>query len=79
MAEKEVLYRYTSIKKGQFDNNYTFYTDGTVLHEYDLHVRKLDLSEIINAKDIYDNDKAKILIECPIELKEELSKLMGLS
>lgn len=61
------------MKRGQFDNNYCFYADGTIIHEYDKSVKKFNLSEQIQPSDIPLTDKQHILnriAECPKEWQD---------
>ncbi len=58
------------MKKGQWDNHYRFYDDGTIEHEYDLSVRKYNLSTKIQPSEIEDRDRVAILAiidDCPKE------------
>ncbi len=48
-------------KKGQWDNDYVFYNDRTIVHEYDLSVKKFNLKEDIMPADIPEKDMLTIL------------------
>ena len=58
------------MKKGQWDNDYRFYEDGTIEHEYDLSVTKYNLVSKISPSDIDERDRSAILERidgCPKE------------
>ena len=58
------------MKKGQWDNDYRFYEDGTIEHEYDLSVTKYNLVSKISPSDIDERDRSAILEridDCPKE------------
>jgi len=67
------------MKKGQWDNNYRFYDDGTIVHEYDLSVKKYNLVSKIQPSEIEDQDKMAILErinECPTEWQTFITNLL---
>lgn len=67
------------MKKGQWGNNYRFYDDGTIVHEYDLSVKKYNLVSKIQPSEIEDRDKMAILErinECPTEWQTFITNLL---
>lgn len=61
------------MKKGQWDNDYHFYDDGSIMHFYDISVKKYNIKEKIEPTDIPELDKAAIIErinECPKEWQE---------
>ena len=67
------------MKKGQCDNNYRFYEDGTIEHEYDLSVKKYNLVSKIQSSEIEERDRIAILAkinECPAEWQTFVSELL---
>lgn len=67
------------MKKGQWDNNYRFYEDGTIEHEYDLSVKKYNLVSKIQSSEIEERDRIAILAkinECPAEWQTFVSELL---
>lgn len=67
-------------KKGQWDNDYVFYNDRTIVHEYDLSVKKFNLKEDIMPADIPEKDMLTILnkvdSECPREYVDMVKDLL---
>ncbi len=67
-------------KKGQWDNDYVFYNDRTIVYEYDLSVKKFNLKEDIMPADIPEEDKMAILnkvdSECPREYVDMVKDLL---
>lgn len=67
------------MKKGQWDNDYRFYDDGTIEHEYDLSVKKYNLISKILPSTIEEQDKKAILErinECPKDWQPFVLKLL---
>ena len=55
-------------RNGLWDNDYRFYDDGTIQHEYDLSVKKLNLVTKVLPTDIDEHDRIAIIErinECP--------------
>ena len=73
---KKRIWAYLSMKKGNFDNDYYFYEDGTILHHYDRTINKLDIEEYVNASEISASDKEKIVSKCETECSKEIVKLI---
>ena len=65
-----------SIPKGDLDNDYTFFEDGKIRHNYDQSVYKLGLEAWITPRNITDGDKEKILKACPKELKAKVGAML---
>ena len=65
-----------SIPNGQLDNDYTFFEDGKIRHNYDQSIYKPNLESWLNASNISDPDKTKILKECPPEFKAKITSLL---
>jgi hypothetical protein len=67
------------MKKGQWDNDYRFYDDGTIEHEYDTSVKKYNLVSKISPSDIDERDRVAILAkidECPEEWRTFVRNLL---
>lgn len=67
------------MKKGLMDNDYAFYEDGTIVHEYDKGIYRaedLNLKETVSASFIEDKVKLQIMERCPEELKEKISQIL---
>ncbi|NEZ57563.1 hypothetical protein [Adonisia turfae] len=56
------------------DNEYTFYTDGEVLHQWDESDWRYGLTEWLTVKDL-SGKKALFLSKCPEKYKTKLQKL----
>jgi hypothetical protein len=65
-----------SVPKGDLDNDYTFYEDGKIRHNYDQSAYKTGLEAWINARSIPATDKEKILKECPAEFKIKIAAIL---
>ena len=65
-----------SVPKGDLDNDYTFFEDGKIRHNYDQSAYKTGLEAWISARNIPDADKAKILKECPAQFKLKITALL---
>lgn len=65
-----------SVPKGDLDNDYTFFMDGKIRHNYDQNANKTGLEAWISARSIPDNDKEKILKACPPEFKTKISAIL---
>ena len=64
------------IGRGTLDDDYTFYDDGSVLREYDQSAHKLNLKEEIQASEINDHRKDRLLEKCPAQNEEKLRQLL---
>lgn len=75
---KNVLYHYMSMRKGDLDDDYIFYEDGTIVHEYDKsrYPGGYNLKEVVNPNQIDDSKKQKILADCPETIKETVAKML---
>jgi hypothetical protein len=58
------------------DNEYTFYDDGRIKHFYDRNPHRLNITEWIEAKDISDDKKAKLLEKCEPEFKDRIQSIL---
>ncbi|WP_294455790.1 hypothetical protein [uncultured Bacteroides sp.] len=80
MENKKLLWRcILPMKKGVLDNDYAFYDDGTIVHEYDKSMYKLEDMNIetpVSADSIQDDIKQQIMEQCPEELKEQITKML---
>jgi hypothetical protein len=65
-----------SVPKGELDNDYTFYEDGKIRHNYDQNATKTSLEAWISARIILDADKEKILKSCPQEFKNKITTIL---
>jgi hypothetical protein len=67
MEEKKQIWAYRSMKKGDYDNDYFFYEDGSILHHYDRTKSKRDIESFVSPTDISEIDKVKIIEKCKAE------------
>jgi len=66
-----------SLTKDCLDNDYTFYSDGTVFNIYDKqHTKKNIITELM-ANALSPETKKKLLEKCPIEKIEAIINLMS--
>jgi len=71
---------YSSEMKGELDDDYTLYNDGSVLHEYDRnkYPGNYNLKEIVNAHEIKHSAKLRLLDATSTSDKELAKTLLGL-
>lgn len=71
---------YSPKLNGDLDDDYTLYEDGTVLHEYDKHrfPGGYNLKRKLEAKDIKDSAKDRLLKAAKVEDIELAKQLLGL-
>jgi len=65
-----------SVPKGDLDNDYTFFEDGKIRHNYDQNVNKMGLEAWITPRSIADSERDKILKACPPEFKIRITALL---
>jgi hypothetical protein len=65
-----------SVPKGDLDNDYTFFEDGKIRHNYDQSAYKLGLEQWINPSRIESSEKEKILKACPAEHKAKIAAIL---
>jgi hypothetical protein len=73
-ASKEIVT--ISVPKGDLDNDYTFFEDGKIRHNYDQNANKTGLEAWISTRGITDGDKEKILKACPGEFKTKITAIL---
>lgn len=82
MENKKLLWLCSlPMKKGILDNDYAFYEDGTIIHEYDTSMyrsKDMNIETEVSADSIQDDIKLKIMERCPEELKEKISNILKL-
>jgi hypothetical protein len=66
-----------SIGINKLDNEYTFYTDGTVMHEYDLENGARHVDEI-HVRDIDTPERLELRKACKKEYKQKIQDLFNL-
>jgi hypothetical protein len=77
MNNKTIIYRCElPMRNGILDNDYVFYDDGTIVHEYDKNQNKFNLEEQIVASDIHEEEKKKILENCPNEFIDRIRLIL---
>lgn len=64
------------MRKGYLDNDYYFYEDGRILHQYDRTQNKLNIEEYVNAKDISERERKIIIEKCPNEHLDKIKKIL---
>jgi hypothetical protein len=65
-----------SVPKGELDNDYTFFEDGKIRHNYDQSTNKTGLEAWINARSISPAEREKILKECPAGFKVKVAAIL---
>lgn len=82
MENKKLLWRcILPMKKGILDNDYAFYEDGTIVHEYDKSMYKLQDMNIetqISPELIQDDIKFQIMEKCPQGLKAQIASMLNI-
>ncbi len=77
--KKKVISQSFKTKSGLFDDDYTLYDNGEILHEYDKNSYPggYNLSETLSIDKISDNVKQRLLEGSTEENKEIVKKLLG--
>lgn len=65
-----------SVPKGDLDNDYTFFEDGKIRHNYDQSQYKLGLEQWLSASRIDAGEKEKILKACPAQFKIKIQSIL---
>ena len=65
------------MKRGILDNDYAFYSDGTIIHEYDRTQNDLNREDEVKGDDMGIELKTKILGKCPDEHLDFIKKTLG--
>lgn len=65
-----------SVPKGDLDNDYTFFEDGKIRHNYDQNANKMGLEAWITPRNIADSEKEKIIKACPPEFKLKITAIL---
>jgi hypothetical protein len=73
-SSKEIVT--VSVPKGELDNDYTFFEDGKIRHNYDQNVNKTGLEAWISARNIPPADRENILKACPVGLRTKISAIL---
>jgi hypothetical protein len=73
-SSKEIVT--VSVPKGELDNDYTFFEDGKIRHNYDQNANKTGLEAWISSRNIPAGDREKILKECPAEHRAKVSAIL---
>ena len=69
---KKLIWAYLSMKKGTYDNDYYFYEDGSILHRYDLSMRKYNLESYVSPESISESEKERIIEKCEKECDPDI-------
>jgi len=78
MTEKILIWRCEfPMKRGILDNDYAFYSDGTIIHEYDRAQNDLNREDEVKGDDMGIELKTKILGKCPDEHLDFIKKTLG--
>lgn len=65
-----------SVPKGELDNDYAFFEDGKIRHNYDQSVHKTGLEAWISARNIAPAERERILKECPANFKIKIAAIL---
>lgn len=76
---KNILYHYMSMRKLDLDDDYIFYEDGSIVHQYDksCYPGGYNLEEEITPDQISDSKKSEILAKCPEDKLEAVTKILN--
>ena len=74
-----VIWRYSfPMKKGMFDNDYVFYSDGRIMHCYDKNISKYNIEEFVSAEQIPLEERKVMLENAPKTLKNVIKSILEL-
>ncbi|MCJ7934747.1 MAG: hypothetical protein MUW56_14250 [Chryseobacterium sp.] len=74
--EDKIICSINSMKKGMLDNDYTFYESGKIKHLYDKSQWNLNHEEWLTENEISENEKERLIIDCPEEFKDRIKKIL---
>lgn len=66
------------MKKGMFDNDYVFYSDGRIMHCYDKNISKYNIEEFVSAEQIPLEARKMMLENAPEALKNFIKNILKL-
>lgn len=66
-----------SLSKGCFDNDYTFFSDGTVTQLCDKHYTKTDINTEHIASNLPPEIKKRLIEKCPVEKVDSIVNIMS--
>lgn len=64
------------IGAGGLDDDYTFYESGKIKRFYDRNTFKLNITEWVEAKDISDGKRKKLVEKCEPEHKAKIMEIL---
>ncbi|OJV54036.1 MAG: hypothetical protein BGO31_11760 [Bacteroidetes bacterium 43-16] len=74
--EKRILAHAQKIRSNLFDDHYTLYQDGSVLHEYGKNIQGFDFTEHLSIRDLSPEVKVRLYDAAKEEDKEEVKKVL---
>jgi len=77
--KKKVIAKSFKTKSGLFDDDYTLYDNGEILHEYDKNAYPggYNLSEMLSIEQVGDNVKQRLLESSSEENKKIVKEILG--
>lgn len=74
--EKRILAHVQKIRSNLFDDHYTLFNDGSILHEYGKNIQGFDFTEQLNTFELSPEVKVRLYEAAREEDKEEVKKVL---
>lgn len=74
--KKRILAHIQKIRSNLFDDHYTLFNDGSVLHEYGKNIQGFDFNEQLNSQDLSPEVKVRLYDAAKEEDKEAVKNIL---
>ncbi len=74
--EKRILAHIQKIRSNLFDDHYTLFNDGSIIHEYGKNIQGFDYIEQLNTYELSPDVKVRLYDAAKAEDKEEVKKVL---
>ncbi len=74
--KKRILAHVQKIRSNLFDDHYTLFNDGSILHEYGKNIQGFDFIEQLNTHELSPEVKVRLYEAAREEDKEEVKKVL---
>lgn len=74
--KKRILAHIQKIRSNLFDDHYTLFNDGSIVHEYGKNIRGFDFIEHLNSQDLSPEVKVRLYDAAKEEDKEAVKEVL---